>query len=362
MNRRLYGPAALLALLAFTLPVHASVIFTTHEGSVTPNGLPVSAKLEVSMKPDTLVLRVSNTTPNIQVFEQTLSGVSFSIYNKKAEGDLVRGHGKVAYFGTNGLNVSSKSESANWTLAKSGDTYLLRSPGSQRTLLPESSDRGDFAGADGSLKNPGAHEFVAGTTEFEIRVPGLALTDDIINLRFHWSSTDQALLEPQISRGTAETELDKQVSSEFSTPGDIQTVPSDPPISELIPTSYSVAQIPPIGQPSEVYHGVNTGGGGFMSIAEDSPDYPDPITWAEWFEQGGLTAATGQTEPNPVPEITVPTPTVDSQTLTDLTGKTTPNDLPDIAEVSATPTPEPTTLGLLGLGVLGLLNRRRKSA
>lgn len=334
MQLRLRGLTAALIVLAAAIPAHAAITFTTHSGSLNPAGQPVSAKLNVLIQGDRLIVRLSNTTTDLMAFEQTLNSLSFSIAKKDANGSLGKTNGQTARFSAAGIRIDHEMSETQWTLRTAGNRFMLRAPGNQRTILPDLHN-GGLDKANKSVNTPGAHEFLSGSVVFEILVPGIDLTDQIAEVRFGWASTETG--DPQITQDTANN-MDTQGygdKAQFSLPGDVLMGPNNQSADgELLSDPVrSFADI--VGSSGGIEHGVGSGGpvtgpatrqgtnGGFLPNPNDLFFGGGPIG-----DGGGHIFA---------PEI-----------------------LSTYLEKGFVTVPEPMTLGLLSLGLLGLLARKRR--
>ena len=70
---------ATVALLAAVSSVRANVSFSSQEGAVNKAGQPVAARADFTIKPDMIVVRLTNTGSEIISLDQALAGLSFQV-------------------------------------------------------------------------------------------------------------------------------------------------------------------------------------------------------------------------------------------------------------------------------------------
>lgn len=355
MIRRKSGLGAFVALMALAVSTsQAAVTYTTHEGALNSAGQPVNAQVEFTIHPDAIVVQVTNLTKDLKSFDQALTAISFSVYNRKAKGDMGFTKGRVRTFTEQGMVTGSQLQETKWTLAKSGNTYTLRAPGDQRGIIPDTQGL-TYDKADASITNPGGKEFLVGTVTFQIQIPDISLTDDLIELKFHWGH-DVGLAGDDLKvagRTDAAPDPSKLIGGDPWTPGEANASPSPTGYNEV---SYSGERgyLTPVGEAGYVPHGVPGGAPGGGAQSSSNSNTPSAAPLPEWPTDVPLTPPE---VPDPNDPVTPPNNVVPGVTPLTPPENPKPND-PII--VPPTPVPEPTTLGLLGLGAAGLLTRRRR--
>ncbi|MEI8198072.1 MAG: PEP-CTERM sorting domain-containing protein [Phycisphaerae bacterium] len=330
MKLRSRGLAAALVVFAAAVPAYAVVSFSTRDGSLNPAGQSVSAKLDVIIQGDRLIVRLSNTTTDLAAFEQTLNSLCFSIAKKDANGSLGKTNGQKATFSTAGVQINTELSETQWTLTTTGNRFMLHAPGNQHTILPDLHN-GGLDKANKSVTAPGAHEYLTGPVVFEILVPGIDLTDEITGVRFGWASTQE--LDQKISEGTSNMDTPGIDNSQFSLPGDLLMGPVSQTSEELLSDpvrSYADS----VGASGAIDHGVGSGGAISSPSGQNANNNNGGVQPDFQFGSSGGGDGSGGGTINP-PEL--------------------------FSAWSTSPlVPEPMTLGLLSLGMLGLLAKRRR--
>ena len=343
MLTRVRGIAAAIALLALSAMAPAAVTYTTHEGALNAAGQPISAMLEFTIHPDAIVVRVTNTTPNIQSIDQTISAISFSVYNKKAKGDLGFTWGQVRTVSDQGIKTAAEKTETKWTLTKSGSTYTLHAPGYGRGILPEPQGL-TYDKADKSITDAGTREFLASPAVFQIQIPDISLTDDILGVKFFWGhEVGGGVGDLHIAGRTGSSDPSNTAVPDFGTPADVSLYPTPGSGSNnVVASGETGGLLGTVGGADYVPHGV-TGGPPSVSPPDSSGRNRTPV-----YPTAGNP---------PTPGLIPPIDGTPNPPLPPTGGLIPPSGGTPNAPL---PVPEPTTLGLLTLGAAGALWSRRK--
>ena len=308
------GLAGLLLLAGLSAPALAGITYSSPQGATNQLGQAVSAKAEFTLTRELITVRLTNTTPNPTSFQQTLAGFTFSIHKKKkAEGDLVWAKGIPGSLAGDTVALGVKPREVPWTLTCVGGKYQLRAPGNHYTILPKAKE---YTGADASLTDtPNHNPYLVGTGVFEIHIPDLELTEDLIEIRFLWGD-ELGLVDPEVTAPTSERSL----------------LPSDMPVGQGSEASLTPS---PTGSNDFLSHG-----GAYGSILTAPGALPHTVTAGPGVSGGGGGSG-GERE-------------YSALLPTDPTFSDNPEDSPPLITI-----PEPASVGmLLGLLAVGWAVRR----
>ncbi len=290
----------------------ADQIVTTTDDATNAVGQPIKATAAFTVFPDRVIVRLTNQTPFLKSPEQALRGVSFRMNtHKPLTAHMGKSAATVRVISATGVRDSARPIDVPWRMSIDGNLVTIEASGLKHGLIsdPPPQGKGMYVKAEAGLTDPSNNPYLCGTAVIEVVFPGTPLTYSLDEVRFSWHQI------------ISMTTLERGISGPSSPLSDYHPEPNVPELS-----------FPPEGP---FVPGVTPPGSGPTIPGVFGPSPPETDTRDPQPPLSG-----GPEQPPGVPENPLGPPT----------------SLPDPDGPSI---PEPATFSLLGIGVLGLLARRR---
>ena len=180
---------ALVVALA-ALPGFADTTITTPDGATNKLGESVRGAAKFTVHTDNVVIHLTNNTPNIRSYDQTITALSFKIAAKTANVHMGFSQAIVRVVGPEGSKDSPQLQDTRWLVSMKGTTVTVRAPGQRFAVLPDSPE-GVYHKADESIVgNPFHNPFLTKTVMIQVVFPDSGLTEDLGDVKFYWGPED----------------------------------------------------------------------------------------------------------------------------------------------------------------------------